>query len=368
MFIRIRFLILVLMLGCASSQVLSAEFLGRLTARGNVIWNNAGPDSSLIDGISPTAWSLSGERATSEWYPGSFDNTEKYLLEFRDFNGNRFVSEVNLLGISYMLGSSASKFENVNHGSDIAAGYVNTCSTVFDGGGAAFQTVVHEDSGCVSKSGYRSLTNERFEPFKFYRPIISIPNLKSDIESMPSGVFSASFTTLPLYFFKSETGVLSKTQMLEPIVITIDYTSAELESIEVVGNGAMEAKYDKVTQNISGKTEYRIIMHGSLPKGVIMNFADYNKQYVMRSSDHSKVEIPYSIKCTIGCVNADKTLVSNGEFNISSFPDGDVMSIPALSGTDSVTAVYEISYDVKGEDVISSDYYGQFTVVYEVNL
>ncbi|MFB1076382.1 hypothetical protein [Photobacterium damselae] len=50
------------------------------------------------------------------------------------------------------------------------------------------------------------------------------------------------------------------------------------------------------------------------------------------------------------------------------FPKGEVISDGTSLGNNTVTAKYKISYDVSGDSIISSKYYGNFTVMFEANI
>ncbi len=350
----------------------AAEFHGTLGAQGDVRWTNAAKDPRFYyESISPTAWSLANELTTSEWYPGTFANNMSYDITFSDFAGNEFTTDLGLWGIGYRLGSSSSYFYGIGEGSQesVAPGYFPNCF-----GGSSEENISASiehtsNNGCVSSAGFKTHSGERVEPFKFYRPSITLNNLASDIQGQPAGRYTASLTTYPVYFRTSQSGVLTKTQMVEPIIITIDYVPAELTAVNLVsGDGVMEPVYNKADQRITGQTEYEVEILGTLPSGAVMNFTEYNQTYEMVSSTEASVKVPYSITCIQGCINADKEIVKDGVFNTASFTNGNVISESTPDGGNSVRAKYQISYDVSGDDVISSDYSGQFTVMYEVNL
>ncbi|MGR5445579.1 hypothetical protein ACPV47_11815 [Vibrio jasicida] len=348
----------------------AAEFHGRLGAQGKVNWTNAATDPYYGEGISPTAWSLANERATSEWYPGTFANKMSYDITFSDFAGNEFTTTLDLFAMSYLLGSSSNYFVGTGSGGGaIAPGYLPECSIVVADRNVLSVVEHFPANGCVSSAGFVTRNNERAEPFKFYRPTIDLYTLAEDIQGQPTGRYTASTTLYPIYFYVSESGVLTKTQMIEPIIITIDYVPAELAAVNLVsGDGVMEPVYNKADKRISGQTEYEVEMLGTLPNGAIMNFTEYNQTYEMVSSTEASVKVPYSITCIQGCESADKEIVKDGVFNTASFANGNVISESTPDGGNSVRAKYQISYDVSGDDVISSDYSGQFTVMYEVNL
>lgn len=353
-----------------SSLISAAEFHGSLGAQGGIRWTNAIDNDPYYYqfGVAPTAWSLANERATSEWYPGSYSNDLTYDVKFSDFAGNEFTTTVDILAITYMLGSSANYFVGIGDQRPIAEGFFPTCDDYR--AESALEVVGHYPAGgCVTPAGFKTKNGERAEPFKFYRPTIGLFSFTDDIDGMPAGRYTASLTTYPVYFYKSESDVLTKTQMIEPIIITIDYVPAELTAVNLVsGDGIMEPIYNKAEQRISGSTVYEVEMIGTLPSGVIMNFTEYTQSYEMVSSSEASVKVPYSITCIQGCVSADKEIVKDGVFNTASFTNGNVISESTPDGGNSVKAKYQISYDVAGDDIISSDYSGQFTVMYEVNL
>ncbi|MFB1076383.1 hypothetical protein [Photobacterium damselae] len=289
-----------------SSSILSSEFKGTLTSGGNIIWSSAIPSGSN-NRVKPSAWSLANPRATSEWYPGTYDNELSYDIKFNDFNGNSFFTKLELIDITYLMGSSSSYFKQMGS-HDVTGNYMPICDMIINDG-VASQTIAHSHKGgCVSSEGYQVISGgNRVEPFKFYRPTIGLPNLVNDIQGQPTGRFVGTLTTFPLYFYKSENGVLTKTQILEPIIITIDYVASVLEGVRIIsGDGIINPIYDKKTKMVSGSTEYNIELKGTLPDGAVMTFIDYKQPYTMTSKNAPKSEINYSVTCTQGCSSAEK--------------------------------------------------------------
>lgn len=345
----------------------AAEVYGTITANNPVVWNNAAANSYFGgEAISPSAWTIAQERTTTEWYPATMDNQSTNTISFVNHTtGESFTTSLELLGVEYNLGSSASNFTPKDYGSNVGMGVANECAASSTSGSIA--KVIQESTLCVSRTGYTSAS--RVEPFKFFRPAFSLPNISNDIFSVPvgTGTYTASINISPTYFFTSQTGTMTYTRIPETLMITIDYQAAILESLTVLGTGEIEPQYDTATKRISGSTSYDVFLDGTLPTGVIMTFSPTSGDYEMTNTESSLEKIPYRITCPVGCASADKVIVQDGLMNTSSFPDSKIITVNGV-GSNQVNVIYDISFDVDGDSISSGNYQGSFNVVYEVNL
>ncbi|MFA0510949.1 MULTISPECIES: hypothetical protein [unclassified Vibrio] len=345
----------------------AADVYGTITANNSVVWNNAAPNSYFgSEAISPSAWTIAQEQPTAEWYPATMDNQPVNNVSFVNHStGESFNTSLELLGVEYNLGSSASYFTSKDYGSNVGMGVANECAATNISGSSA--KVGQESTLCVSRMGYTATS--RIEPFKFYRPAFSLPNISNDVFAAPvgSGTFTASINLSPTYFFTSQTGTMTYTRVPETLIITIDYQAAILESLTVLGDGNIEPQYDTATKRISGTTRYDVSLLGTLPTGVIMTFSPTSGDYELTNIDNSLEKIPYTITCAIGCESPDKVIVQDGVLNTASFPDSEVITVNG-EGSNKVDVAYDVSFDVDGNALSSGNYQGSFNVVYEVNL
>ncbi|PTO57080.1 hypothetical protein CWN94_01195 [Vibrio splendidus] len=345
----------------------AADVYGTITANNSVVWNNAAPNSYFgSEAISPSAWTIAQEQPTAEWYPATMDNQPVNNVSFVNHStGESFNTSLELLGVEYNLGSSASYFTSKDYGSNVGMGVANECVATNISGSSA--KVGQESTLCVSRMGYTATS--RIEPFKFYRPAFALPNISNDVFAAPvgSGTFTASINLSPTYFFTSQTGTMTYTRVPETLIITIDYQAAILESLTVLGDGNIEPQYDTATKRISGTTRYDVSLLGTLPTGVIMTFSPTSGDYELTNIDNSLEKIPYTITCAIGCESPDKVIVQDGVLNTASFPDSEVITVNG-EGSNKVDVAYDVSFDVDGNAISSGNYQGSFNVVYEVNL
>ncbi|MFA0282882.1 hypothetical protein AB4504_14415 [Vibrio sp. 10N.222.55.F12] len=345
----------------------ASDVYGTITANNSVVWNNAAPNSYFgSEAISPSAWTIAQEQPTAEWYPATMDNQPVNNVSFVNHStGESFNTSLELLGVEYNLGSSASYFTSKDYGSNVGMGVANECAATNISGSSA--KVGQESTLCVSRMGYTATS--RIEPFKFYRPAFALPNISNDVFAAPvgSGTFTASINLSPTYFFTSQTGTMTYTRVPETLIITIDYQAAILESLTVLGDGNIEPQYDTATKRISGTTRYDVSLLGTLPTGVIMTFSPTSGDYELTNIDNSLEKIPYTITCAIGCESPDKVIVQDGVLNTASFPDSEVITVNG-EGSNKVDVAYDVSFDVDGNALSSGNYQGSFNVVYEVNL
>lgn len=345
----------------------SAEFTGVIRGNRGIVWTNA-TYNGVSGSIAPTVWSLSQERATNRWYPGSFLDEVKQTIVFENFSGDHFSTSVELKGMEYLLGSSQKYFKRGAQTSDNPSfGRYPVCDITSDS--EVSSAIGHKNSGCIENRGF--VSDVRAEPFKFYRPNISIPELENVLkeQNLPSGRYSATFFATPFYLFQTESGVISQTQINEPIRITIDYTAAELESVVITaGDGIIEPHYDKGQKVVHGDTTYDIELVGTLPTGAIMHFVDFENDYSLLSDLDNESKIHYSFTCIQGCADkSSQDIIANGKFDKASYPDGNVL-ITAGENINRILTRYRIYYSVPESEVISSRYSGSINLYYEVNL
>lgn len=345
----------------------AAEFTGVIRGNRGIVWTNA-VYNGVNGSIAPTVWSLSQERATNQWYPGTFLDEVKQTIVFENFAGDHFSTSVELKGMEYLLGSSQKYFKRGAQTSDNPSfGRYPVCDTISDS--EVSSAISHKNTGCIDNRGF--VSDVRAEPFKFYRPNINIPELDSVLKekNVPSGRYSATFFATLFYIFQTESGVVSQTQINEPIRITIDYTAAELESVTIInGDGIIEPNYDKAQEFVHGETFYDVELRGNLPTGAIMHFNDFENDYSLLSDLDKESKIHYSFTCIKGCgAESGQDIITNGKFDKASYPIGDVLIYPS-EDMNRILTRYRIYYNVPKSEVISSRYFGSINLYYEVNL
>lgn len=344
----------------------AADYTGVLRGNRGIVWQNAVYSNSL-DSLVPTVWSLAHERTTTEWFPGTFLDTSSQSVTFQDFSGNEFDVTVEFKGMEYNLGSSHNSFNVIDVSKDNPSlGVYPMCSTTNATANSSY--VAHRNNGCIGDKGF--ISDVRIEPFKFYRPGINLPNIEDNIQGLPSGRYVATLFATPFYLYKSESGVLSQTQLSEPIIISIDYIAAELESVTIIsGDGVIEPNYDKTNKTVSGETYYEVELRGQLPTGAIMKFVDFENDFYMKSQVDNSQVLPYSFSCVQGCSdNNTQDIILNGKFNRNQFPSGEVLISPEGNNIDSILTKYRIYYDAQESDVMTSSYMDAINIIYEVNI
>lgn len=358
----ITFFVLVMI----QSPCFAADYSGVLRGNRGIVWQNAVYNHS-IDALVPTVWSLAHERTTTEWYPGTFLNASSQLVTFRNFSGDEFNATVEFKGMEYNLGSSQNSFNEIDVSKENPSlGLYSLCPTTNITAHSSF--VSHRNDGCIGDNGF--ISDVRIEPFKFYRPGINLPDIEDKIQDLPSGRYVATLFSTPFYLYKSQSDVLSQTQLSEPIIISIDYVAAELESVTIVsGDGVIEPRYDKLNKSVSGETYYEVELRGNLPAGAIMKFVDFENNFYMASQIDNNQQLPYSFTCVQGCSdNKTQDIILNGKFNRSQFPSGEVLVSSEGSNINSILTKYRIYYDAQENDVITSSYMGSINIIYEVNI
>lgn len=343
-----------------SLSAFCADYSGILRGSQDIVWTNA-VYNNTTKSLVPTVWSLANERTTSEWYPGTFLNSTYHTVTFRDFLGHEFETKVEYKSMEYNLGSSLGYFNKLDVNDNPSSGLYPICSTFSN-------SLAHRDGGCIGSYGF--ISDIRVEPFKFYRPGINLPNLAEKFRELPSGRYVANLFLTPFYLYRSDSGVLSRRQMSEPIILSIDYISAELDSVTIIsGDGFMEPNYDKSNKKVNGEAYYEVELRGRLPTGAIMRFVDFENDFYMSSQLDSAAKLPYSFSCVLGCNdNTSQEIISNGKFNRSQFPNGEVLISPSGGNTSSILNKYRIYYEAAESEVITSSYNDSINIIYEVNI
>lgn len=344
-----------------SVNAYSSNMYATLTGSSTPNWNTVVPIPEISGGIAPSYWDTKQPKATSEWYPGSLSGNETQTITFIDQEaGSQFVTEIEWKGVQYNMGSSSKSFDEVTStdiGSGIAGSSCNTSmihipiSTASQSGGL-----------CASDHGFKT-SGERVTPFQFIRPVINLPNLAEDIKDAPSGRYTAFTSYYPVYFYKSQSGIMTYSMLSEALFVHLDYTAAYFIDAVKIGNGVITPKYDKENKKVSGQTDYEINVSGLFPDGVRMTFS--NDSYEMIAGTESEKVLPYSIVCSIGCGNRD--IVINGKL-ANDIPDGKVITTAKTTSEGVVNVKLDISYEAKADDVISDQYNGVFLVIFEANL
>ncbi|MGF1803881.1 hypothetical protein L4C31_01345 [Aliivibrio sifiae] len=343
-------------------QVQAANMYGTLSGTSAPIWNSAVPVPELHGGIAPSYWDINEPRATSEWYPGSLYDGEATTIKFIDpETGKSFVTDIKWKGVQYNMGSAARLFHETKS-SNVGSGIVATSCDVSKVN-IPLSTVSQIGGLCASGNGF-STTGARVTPFQFYRPIVELPNLSTNIQGLPSGRYTAFVQYRPVYFYKSGSGVMTYTVESESLFISIDYTAAFFTDATKSGDGVIVPEYDKVNKKISGKTHYAIEVTGMFPDGVKMTFLDPGSDgYKMHSGTSI---LPYGITCTVGCEK--RTIVDNDGNIDSSIIDREVITKTKIIEEGRINIGLDVGYNVDADKVTSGTYEGMFNVKFEANL
>jgi hypothetical protein len=350
-------------------QVQAASMYGTLTGNSKVFWNTAEPAATAAVGdVTPSYWDVVMPRATSEWYPGSlWDASLASSVTFTDKeSGESFDATIDWRGVQYNMGSAATSFSDHNYAGSGHVGGTGGVASCSGGTVGAISTMLQAGGECVSDKGF-STTVGQVTPFQFIRPIVSLPDLKTKIQGLPSGRYTAMTSYQPVYFYKSGSGALTYTLQSKPLSITVDYTAAYFVNARIVNgeDGVITPVYDKDKNRVTGRHLYTVDVQGLFPDGVKMTFdeaAGYVMNLTTKASAASK-PLPYSIDCPVGC-KGRRSIVKDGVL----VGDNEVVTTFTTNTEGHVRFNLATSYDASGDDVDSGTYEGSFNVTFEANL
>lgn len=320
-----------------------------------------GGDINFINGVSVEGyWTTSNWQIlddlypTTEWGPGTFIGTPEPSLVLSGESGESVVVDIKLAGLQYGLGEAASYFSLKNS---------PTLGAPCDGSSQNGSQSELIGFNCVGEKTYASDVSHT--PFHFVRPLIELD--KTDIvdafrgSKVPSGVYTGTILTNPFYTFKSPSGSWTyRHGVTIPLTFVIRYEAASLESIDVIGDGVLQPKYDKVAHTISAGTKYRITASGFFSNGLKLTFSSDDDLYQISHESDDSLVIPYSVSCR-QCRESD--VVVNGESRL-------VDDETVVDGEDERIDVNLDVYfkDVPAADVETGSYNGSFSVLFEENL
>ncbi len=348
------------------NQSFSETMHGTITGNSPLNWNTAVP-VPLLGGVAPSFWSSKSTTPTTEWYPGSLINPKQEVAKFIDSEtGVSFDTNVVWKGIEYKPASKGTGFQlNTYPDGNPGQGIAKSCTS--SSVNLSLASISHDGNTCASNIGYSNISGSSMSPFNFFRVVLDLPDLEDDIQSKPSGRYTAVIYSRPTYFFKSQSDVLTYLEELEVVTIQIDFTAAFFTDARIVsGNGNIEPVYNKIDRSVSGSTSYHVQVDGLFPEGVKMTF-DPNKDYELVSHVNPSVTIPYDVTCSSGC-SSSISLVENGQFVTSRFPNGITSSAIKNTVEGSLFINFEIRFNQSSEQLISSSYSDQFSILFEPNL
>ncbi|PSW20631.1 hypothetical protein C9I98_07215 [Photobacterium sanctipauli] len=302
----------VLGLAIFQGAVQAATLSGRLIG-GELSWLNGMKQG---DHVTLSNWQVMGNlQPTSEWVPGTFIGTPPKELEMTSDTGGDVTVPISVIGLEYGLGQASGIFTQQGP----AHPSYNICDDVSRTSGTARLI----GSNCTAPFSYLS-EGELYTPFQFARPILSVDeqDLVNAFRSkkQPSGVYVGTARVTPAYLFRSPTGNWTyRNAVSVPVTVQIRYEAANLESIEVLGNGVMPAEYDTANHQVSGSTEFIVKAQGYFTEGLQMTFMDDGDgEFELDHTDTSlDASIPYSITCD-DCdenriISEGKLLLTDGE-------------------------------------------------------
>ncbi len=347
-------------------QSFSATMHGTITGNAPIKWNTAVP-VPLLGGVAPSFWSSKSTTTTTEWYPGSLSSPEQEIVKFIDSeSGLSFDTKLMWKGIEYKPATKGTGFQlNTYSDGNPGQGVAESCS--ISNVSLNLASISHDGTLCASNIGYLSVSGSSNTPFNFFRVALDLPDLVNDIQGKQSGRYTAVIYSRPTYFFKSQSGILTYLEELEAITIQVDFTAAFFTDARIVsGNGNIAPIYNKIDKSVSGSTLYRVQVDGLFPEGIKMTF-DPNKEYELVSHDNPSVTIPYYVTCSSGCASS-LSLIENGQFVTSRYPNGITSSDVKNTAEGSLFINFEVRFNQSGDQLISSSYSDQFSILFEPNL
>lgn len=293
---------------------------------------------------------MSNLEPTHEWAPGTFLAVTNNNMTLQG-PGNEVEIDFQVVGIEYGLGQAAERFTERGTGFP----------------GSKCDVSIQQDStatvlgnNCSANESYKTVdSGERYTPFQFIRPIISVDEnalVQALADAGPvAGTYTGMVTVQPVYYFKSATGTWTyRYAQSVPVILQIVYNPAELQSLEVQGNGVIEPDYDTLNHQVSGEAYFDIVAKGLFTKGVKLTLDD--SEYELMHENSGIEPIPYSISCVGSC--EFNQLVTSGELNHTE---------TIVSGGDTeVSFQLRIHYDnLKANHVETGTYRDEFTIYVE---
>ncbi len=271
-------------------------------------------------------------------------------LKFISNTGDAFLWKTEIKGFKFGFQKSKIKIDPYTKG-------VCEVNTVDNDG-----VFIFDGSSCISKLKISSNISSKIEPFKLVKPYIDISTLLSSLQGHEAGVYHANMPYKVKYFYEID-GVKSYRDFYRTLGITINYNPVELIKITKIGNGVINnLNYNKSKLTVSGKTSYRIIISGYLPYGVKLSFDNHDKsdeRYLIKDINSGTV-IPYYIKCD-KCINKD--IVNNLGYKISE--EDNIVKFDNRFGK-LHDFYFQIGFEnIKSNTIRSSEYRGQFNVLFE---
>ncbi|MCW8335439.1 hypothetical protein [Vibrio paucivorans] len=318
-------------------------------------WQNAQQQGEWL---TLTNWQpISGIEPTSEWIPGTFMTQPGSEIILSNSNGEQVQIPFTVAGLEYGLGQAADVFSLVPNG--YLGGAVCADSEL----SATSAKVV--GAQCVANQAYKTASSSlMYTPYQFVRPIYETNSEDIIAAFRDAGVGSGQYvgTTMvsPAYMFKSPTGTWTYRQASSvPMTVSLRYIAANLESVEVQGDGIIEPTYDTVNYTVSGETYFHVTAKGNFVQGVKLSFDDVD--YSMEAGIDEALPLPYSISC-IEC--EDTNVVNEGVLQLH---DGE--TVVGKEQNESVSFKLRVHYDdVAGDRLETGQYRGEFNVYFEAAL
>ena len=311
-------------------------------------WNNGQVSG---DYVTLSNWSpMSGLEPTHEWVPGTFLSATSDKMVLQGPAGDVEI-DFKVSGIEYGLGQANAHF------TDRGTGFPGSrCDVSIQQSGTAKVL----GSNCSANESYKTTSaTERYTPFQFARPIISIDE-QALVQSLAdagsvAGVYTGMVTVQPVYHFKSASGTWTyRYAATVPIILQLQYNPAELQSLDVQGSGIIEPVYDTLNHQVSGETYFEVMAKGVFTKGIKLTLDDI--AYELEHEDDGVSAIPYSISCLGSC--EFNQLVSSGQLNHS--------ETTVTGGDTEVSFQLRVHYDdLEANQIETGTYRDEFTIYVE---
>ena len=316
---------------------------------GELRWTNAREVGSYI--VLSNWKPVGGLTPTSEWAPGTFLSTPNSDVTLSGPKEDVAI-EFGVVGVEYGLGQAADKF--VERG-DTPFG-ARECDVLQMQNSRAMLV----GTNCTTSETYSTgSSNVQYTPFQFVRPIIqadsdAIMRAFEGIEPV-AGLYTGAIFLQPTYYFTSASGTWTNRYAASvPVNVQIRFVPANLENVDIVGNGVIKPSYDTVNYEVSGETTFDITATGVFTEGIKLTLDDTD--YDLEFETEGVASIPYSISCSGGCEHTE--LVLEGVLNQ---PD------TIVTGTDTeVSFQLKVHYDdLKAGEVETGHYNDQFVIYLE---
>ncbi len=116
---------------------------------------------------------------------------------------------------------------------------------------------------------------------------------------LPKGRYIATFDQPIAYYLIYENQQVESYEIYQDQVqIVIDYQPSFLESVDILGDGKFDVRYDTDNHTASGSTRYKVQVDGYITPGIKMSFKSSGQEDDFSLvEEESKSKIPYDLVC-----------------------------------------------------------------------